>query len=156
MNGFFVAQLSPARISVDPVTITLVGGMIVTIIGSIVTGVVTIITAMRVSSAMVKQAETATKVDALGKDTEAIKGHVNSEKTAAEGREAALRQRIELLQEIIADKKATAGLLAQAVAQALPSSSVVAQINGLTDPTRTEVVNPSTSPVPVKTTDDPR
>jgi len=105
-----------APVGVDPVTITLIGGMVVTVIGAIVTGTVSIITALRVSVVAQQQSTTTTRVDAIAQDTEAIKGHVNSEKTASDGREAALRQEVALLREMLADKKATAGLLAQAVA----------------------------------------
>lgn len=91
----------------DPVVITLIGGMIVTVISAIVTGIVTVITALR-------QGENSRKIDGVAKDTEAIKGHVNSEKTASEGRESALRQEIVTLREMVADHKTAAALLAQA------------------------------------------
>lgn len=57
-----------------------------------------------------------TTLASLKEKVDKIEGHVNSEKTAAEGREAALRKENALLREIMADKKETAALLAQAVA----------------------------------------
>jgi len=70
------------------------------IIGAIAAGVVSVITAWRTIAGKVS----------------AIEGHVNSEKTASDGRENALRAENTLLREIIADKRASAGLLAQAAA----------------------------------------
>lgn len=49
-------------------------------------------------------------------DTKVILGHVNSEKTAAEGRELALKAENKLLRETLVDLRATAALLAQASA----------------------------------------
>ena len=77
---------------------------VVLIIGAFFAGLVSVITAWRTIAGKVS----------------AIEGHVNSEKTASEGRENALRQENALLREIIADKKATAGLLAQAAATRPP------------------------------------
>lgn len=57
------------------------------------------------------------KADVIAATTAKIDGHVNSEKTASDGREAALRREIELLRESLTDTKATAALLAQAAAQ---------------------------------------
>lgn len=98
----------------EPLTITLVGGMIVSIIGTIVTGVVTIITALRVTEVSKVQDIQRGDIGTMAKDTEAIKGHVNSEKTASEGREASMRKEIELLRDQLADEKVTKRLLAQA------------------------------------------
>lgn len=53
----------------------------------------------------------------LANNVASINGHVNSEKTAAEGRERAKDKEIALLREVLADKQHTAGLLAQAQAQ---------------------------------------
>ena len=101
----------------DPTTLTLVGGLSVTIIAALAAAIVSVINALRIADVMVKQDADSVRMDTVSKDTEAIKGHVNSEKTAAAGREDALRKENELLREIIADKKSTAGLLAQAAAQ---------------------------------------
>lgn len=49
----------------------------------------------------------------VAKDTEAIKGHVNSEKTASNSTIASLRQENALLREMLADQRETAALLAQ-------------------------------------------
>lgn len=100
----------------EPLTITIFGGMVVTVIGSIVTGIVTIITAVRVGVVAKQQDMTASSLLTVQKDTETIKGHVNSEKTAAEGREAAQKMEIQLLREQLADEKTTKRLLAQAAA----------------------------------------
>jgi hypothetical protein len=56
------------------------------------------------------------KLDAVAKDTAVVLGHVNSEKSISQGREATLKKENELLREMLADKIATAGLLAQAAA----------------------------------------
>lgn len=48
--------------------------------------------------------------------TNKIEAHVNSEKTAAQGRETALRKEVDLLREMIAELKRTADLYAQASA----------------------------------------
>jgi CheY-like chemotaxis protein len=80
-----------------------------------------------------------------GAKTDVILGHVNSEKTAAEGRIATLRVENDLLREMLTDKKATAALLAQAVAQRtrelaphLPPEPVVVTQH---EPVKVEVVN---------------
>lgn len=90
----------------DPTSITLIGAVIVSVVASIAAGAVTIITALRQS----------TRIDVIGQKTAAIEGHVNSEKTASEGRELALRNEIVLLREMITDKRTSAALLAQASA----------------------------------------
>jgi len=100
----------------EPLTITLIGGMIVTVIGTIVTGIVTIITALRVTTVTKQQDAAVGALLVVQKDTETIKGHVNSEKTASEGREAQQRMEIQLLREQLADEKVTRRLLAQASA----------------------------------------
>jgi hypothetical protein len=92
---------------IDATTVTVIGGIILSIITALVTGVISVITALRASS----------KIDPIAKDVEAIKGHVNSEKTASDGREVALRQEAALLREMLTDKNKTAALLAQAAAQ---------------------------------------
>lgn len=55
-------------------------------------------------------------VDEVKTKAEVIVGHVNSEKTAAQGREATLAAENVLLRQLIAEKKEAAGLLAQAAA----------------------------------------
>ena len=74
-----------------------------------------------------KQTENATRIDGLASDTAAIKGHVNSEKTAADGRQTNLQTENALLREMLAEKANTASLLAQSVAQAagVPATTVV-------------------------------
>lgn len=96
--------------------VTLVTGQLLLIIAAIVSGVVQIITHLRVTDIKTQQAANTDQITTVAKDTEAIKGHVNSEKTAADGRELALQQQVVILREMLADKKATAALLAQAVA----------------------------------------
>ena len=93
-------------VGLDTVTVTLIGGLVITIIGVIVNGVIQILTALRVTN----------QIQTVAKDTEAIKGHVNSEKTASEGKQALLENENKLLREMLADKKMTASLLAQAAA----------------------------------------
>lgn len=100
--------------SLDSTTIILIGGQIVLVLGAVVTGIIAIITHLRVGAVSTQQAATTDKLNTVAASTEAIKGHVNSEKTAAEGRETALAQENRLLREMLADAKSTAGLLAQA------------------------------------------
>lgn len=101
----------PAVFRVDALTITMITGMIVSIIGSIVTGIISIITATRVTNVKEQVTQNTNSVLAVAKDTEAIKGHVNGEKTASQGREAKLQAENILLREII-NEKVTAAILA--------------------------------------------
>jgi hypothetical protein len=87
-------------LSVGVIAAIAAGGAVV--IAALAAGIVSIITAWRAI---------ATKVSA-------IEGHVNSEKTAAEGRIDNLRNENALLREMIVDRKQTASLLAQSVATA--------------------------------------
>lgn len=107
-----------STINIDPVTITLVGGMIITIVSAIATAIVSIITAAKLNNVKTDQATTAATVLAVARDTEAIKGHVNSERTASEGRELSLQKENALLREMVTHEKITASLLAQAAAGA--------------------------------------
>lgn len=120
--GQAAAAPAASGVTFDPVTITLIGGMIVTIIGTLATAIVSIITALRVAGVKTDQATTAAQLFTVAKDTEAIKGHVNSEKTASEERESALKSENAMLRELVAHEKTSAGLLAQAAAQALGST----------------------------------
>lgn len=130
-----------ATYRIDPTTITLIGGLIVTIITTIVTGVISIITAVHMKAVAAQQTVNATQLVNVAKDTEAIKGHVNSEKTAATGREAALQQENRLLREMLTDKAAQ--LAAVTPAPPRPGRST----DPPPAPLPVEVVN--TSPVPV-------
>jgi len=89
-----------------PVLTVLIGG-VVTIIGAAAAAGVTIIKAL---------SELRRELVTVSRDTEAIKGHVNSEKTASDGRELALKREIELLREVNNGLKQAAALLAQAAA----------------------------------------
>jgi hypothetical protein len=80
------------------------GSAVSIVIAAFVAGLVSLITTMT------------TAWRTLAGKVNSIEGHVNSEKTASEGRERAKDMEIALLREIIADKKASAGLLAQAAA----------------------------------------
>ena len=82
-----------------PAEIAALGAAGVVLIGAVAGAIVTVITAWSTVAGKVS----------------AIEGHVNSEKTAADGRERTLQSENDLLREIIADQKAAAGLLAQAV-----------------------------------------
>lgn len=75
------------------------GGMAI-VIAAVAAAIVSVITSWRTLTASVAK----------------IEGHVNSEKTAAEGRENTLTREKELLLEIIAAQKLSASLLAQAAA----------------------------------------
>jgi hypothetical protein len=122
-----LAQSAPALFpGLDLVTIkiTLISGAIATVIGAAGAAIVTVIRALaeiklQQAATAARQIENAAVITSVAKDTEAIKGHVNSEKTASDGREAALRAENDMLRQIIAEKKATADLLAQAAAQVL-------------------------------------
>jgi hypothetical protein len=112
-----IAQAAPAVAgSFDPVSITLVGGVLVSIITTIGGVIVSVITALHVRQIAGRQVENASAIGQMARDTEAIKGHVNSEKTAADGREMTLRRENDLLREMVANANAAAGLLAQAAA----------------------------------------
>lgn len=100
----------------DAGNITLLGGMIVTVIAALAAAVVSVINAMRLGDVKQRQDAEVARIDTVSKDTEAIKGHVNSEKTAAEGRQRLLENENLLLKEMLADKRLTASLLAQAAA----------------------------------------
>lgn len=86
----------------SPLVIGLLTGMAVAIIGAFFTGFASLITAWRT---------VATKVSAM-------EAHVNSEKTAADGRENTLKAENVLLRELIGEKKQAAALLAQTAAVA--------------------------------------
>lgn len=104
------AQASVAAVSVppcspidfSPITIAALAGGIVLIIGSLFAGVGSLITIART-------------VGASAKDTEAIKGHVNSEKTAMEGQALTLKAENILLRQMVADQKVIAERLAASV-----------------------------------------
>jgi len=100
----------------SPVTLTLVGGLIVTVITAIAGAIVSIITAIRVTAVQSLTATNTSTVLEVAKSTAKIEGHVNSEKTASEGREHALRKENDLLREMLAERKSTAALLAQSTA----------------------------------------
>jgi hypothetical protein len=111
--------------TLDAATISLIVGAIVTIVGAIAAAIVSIIGAVRANTERIAK---------LAEPVAAILGHVNSEKTAAEGRENTLKTENNLLRERLADQKSTAGLLAQAVAQrsrtdaAVPDAPVLDKI----------------------------
>ena len=100
----------------DPLVIGMVGGQAILIIGAIGSAVALILNRATVRELKEQAQMNSANIVTVRADTEAIKGHVNSEKTAAEGRELALRQENVLLREMITEKKLTAQLLAQAVA----------------------------------------
>jgi hypothetical protein len=136
----------PYRLTVDPLTVTLIGGMIVTVISAIVTGVVSIITAIQVKAAKDQQAQNGERIVTVVASTKAIEGHVNSEKTAAQGREVALQQENKMLREMVAEKANTAALLAQAAAGRASSRSTDPPA-ATAAPLPVEIMNPA--PVPV-------
>jgi hypothetical protein len=96
------------HLSVSEISALAAGGAL--LIAAFFAGIVSVITAWRTM---------------VGKVT-AIEGHVNSEKTAAEGRENTLKRENELLREMLTERKQTAALLAQSVATLqAPASPVV-------------------------------
>lgn len=93
------------ELSIGEITALSAGGAM--LIAAFFAGLVSVITAWRTIAAKVS----------------AIEGHVNSEKTADQGRLENLRNENGLLREMLNDRKTTASLLAQAVAsspRALP------------------------------------
>lgn len=124
--SFFLAQLAaPTPVPIPVLTVPmdlsatsvgLIVGAIVAIIGAIAAGMVTVITAWRTVAGKVS----------------AIEGHVNSEKTASEGRELALKSENALLREMLNDHRQRAALLAQAASTA---TIAAAGVPGLVTPT---------------------
>lgn len=104
-------------------------GAVGVLVGGLVAGVVSILRAFAEFRATVNRVDA--KADVIAATAAKIDGHVNSEKTAGEGRENTLRAEIALLREVLSDKKATASLLAQAAAGA--STTVVHTTNGAVD-----------------------
>jgi hypothetical protein len=82
----------------DPMVIAGLSALSLTIIGAFFAGLVSVITAWRTVAGKIS----------------AIEGHVNSEKTASEGRELAKDKEIALLREQLAKGDQRAALLAQA------------------------------------------
>jgi hypothetical protein len=111
MTPFLLAQLvppTPVPSSLFPESLftlpvlTALGVLVTGIIAALASGIVLIINSLH----------------SVAKDTAVVLGHVNSEKSLAEGRENTLKRENELLREMLADKKATAALLAQAATHA--------------------------------------
>lgn len=109
----------------DPYVIAMIGTQVVIVIGAIASAVVLILNRGQMRVMQDQQAVNAAHIMTVRADTEAIKGHVNSEKTAANGRETTLQKENALLREMLTDKKTTAQLLAQAVAVRARPASVV-------------------------------
>lgn len=103
--------------TMDPNMIILLGGQVLAIIAALAAAGVAIINALRTKDLKQQQDVNVSRLNVVAADTEAIKGHVNSEKTASEGRERLLENENKMLKEMIADKRMTASLLAQASAQ---------------------------------------
>lgn len=153
-----VASASVATVTMAAVTTAAALGMMTTeqiILLSIAgtTAGTTLIAAIGVVIVNIIMAKKVEKVSATADEiktkAEVIVGHVNSEKTAAEGRQAKLEAENVLLRQIIAEKKETAVLLAQATASAPRPLSEP----GLTDPPKPlemEIVNTPEDPANVK------
>lgn len=90
------------------------------------------------------------RVDEVSAKADVIVGHVNSEKTAAEGREINLRNEIRILRQNIVEHIQTAALLAQAVAQAGVTVRAAPAA-----PQEVIVINPPDAPVPVNLPSEP-
>jgi hypothetical protein len=104
----------PSTVSVAEIAAYAAGGVI--LIGAFFAGVVSVIQAWRTMAGKVS----------------AIEGHVNSEKTAAEGRENTLKAEKALLMEMLAERKQAAALLAQAASHAVAAGVPVAVEHGQT------------------------
>lgn len=97
-------------LSVTSIAAIAAGGSI--LIGAFFAGIVSVITAWRT----------------IAQKVTAIEGHVNSERTELVGKNTALQKENDLLREIIADKKQTAALLAQAASHPAAQSTVLDHI----------------------------
>lgn len=98
----------------NPSEITALTVAAVAFVTAVGVAIVNIITA---SAAARQRQEQTNKIDETLRKTAVIEGHVNSEKTRAAGEIATLQKEVLLLRELMADKKETASLLAQSVAQ---------------------------------------
>jgi hypothetical protein len=106
-------------VTLTPLTIAALASAGAVLLAAFFAGLVSVITAWRTIAGKVS----------------AIEGHVNSEKTAADGREAALRGEIILLREIITDLRSRAALLAQAASTAhIVGASSQSAIAPITEP----------------------
>lgn len=103
------------------------------LVGLIVTGIVSIITALKVAK---------------------IEAHVNSQKTAMEEQAKARMRENDLLREMLEDRKQQAALLAQAVATRLRAADTPAAI-GVVAPLPVTVVNTPDAPVPTEVVNPP-
>lgn len=105
----------------NPSEITALTVAAVAFVTAVGVAIVNIITA---SAAARQRQEQTSKIEETLRKTAVIEGHVNSEKTRAAGEIATLQKEVLLLRELMADKKETASLLAQSVAQThLPTAS---------------------------------
>ena len=100
----------------DPLVIGMVGGQAILIIGAIGSAVALILNRATVRE-LKEQAQTnSANIVTVRADTEAIKGHVNSERTEMTGKLVASQLENKLLREMLTDTKIAAQLLAQAAA----------------------------------------
>lgn len=99
------------------------------LVGGLVAGIISVLKAFAEFRVTVNRVDA--KADVIAATAAKIDGHVNSEKTAGEGRENTLRTEIALLRESLNDKKVTASLLAQAAAGS--TTTVVQTTNGPVD-----------------------
>jgi hypothetical protein len=102
--------------TLDPVT----GGLVIGIIGALAAAIVKVIAQLQQING--RQVENAHAIAGIAESTEAIKGHVNSEKTASDGTISALQAENNLLRTTIADKTVTIALLAQAAPPKAPAT----------------------------------
>lgn len=107
------AALTPWQ---SPLMLTLMAGLLVTLITTLAGAIVTVITALRVSKVKDMAAGQAGTMLTVERNTEAIKGHVNGERTITDNKIATLQTENALLREMLSDQKVTALLLAQAAA----------------------------------------
>lgn len=122
--------------------LSIAGAALITAIGG---QIVNIIVASKTTRKVEKVEATLEEVKTKA---EVIVGHVNSEKTAAQGREATLEAENVLLRQIIAEKKETAMLLAQAVATTQPAAPAPAPSTAPL-PLEMKIVNPPDDPANV-------
>lgn len=121
--------------SAEIVAITVALGVLIT---SSSAAIVSIIVALRTKAAVdvgvAISAANAQAIAAVDSKAEVITGHVNSAATAAAAKIDALQRELEQLREMLADKKETAALLAQAAAS---------------------TIKPDETPIPVIVTNEP-
>lgn len=104
--GAVIALFSPADIKEIIVAVS----VFVAGVGVVIVNIITARSASR------QRREQGQKLDLTLQKAAVIEGHVNSEKTKADGEIAALKQEVTILRQVLSEKRETAALLAQSAA----------------------------------------